>query len=632
MDNYGAKNIKVLEGLEAVRKRPAMYIGSVGPRGLHHLVYEIVDNSIDEVMAGFCKNIHVTVQKDGSIKVVDDGRGIPVGIHPQYKKSALEIVLTKLHAGGKFDSDTYKVSGGLHGVGISVVNALSEWMQVKVRREGKIYFQSYKKGNPDKDVEIIGSYEGSTGTEVVFFPDKEIFETIEFDNKILLARLKELAYLNKEATIRFTDERSGLEKEYHFEGGIKELVADLNKNKQPIHEGIIYIMDRDEKENVEVEIAFQYQDAFSETLFSYVNDINTIDGGTHVTGFSTALIKVTKDYIKKNNLLKEDLEISGEDIKEGLTSVINVKVPQPQFEGQTKGKLGNTNVKNIVYGIVSKKLSEFYEENPKVFEAIAIKIINAAKARLAAKKARDLVRRKGALEGGTLPGKLADCSEKDPDKTELYIVEGDSAGGSAKSARSREMQAILPLRGKILNVEKANIIKMLKSEELKALITAIGTGLGDKFDKEKLRYGKIIIMTDADVDGAHIRTLLLTFFFRYMKDLIIDGHIFVAQPPLYKIWKGNKVYYAYSDEEKDYFIDQLGDQGVNIQRYKGLGEMNPEQLWETTMDPNTRILKRIELEDAIEADETFSMLMGDKVEPRKEFIMAHAKEVEELDV
>ncbi len=631
MSDYGAKNIKVLEGLEAVRKRPAMYIGSVGIKGLHHLVYEIVDNSIDEAMAGFCKNILVRINKDGSVTVIDDGRGIPVNIHPQYKKSALEIVLTKLHAGGKFDSDTYKVSGGLHGVGISVVNALSEWMEVKVKRDGKIHYQKYHRGVPEEEVKIIGECpENETGTEVTFYPDKEIFETTIFDNKILLARVKELAYLNKDITIIFEDQRTGLKKEYHFEGGIISLVEDLNKNKQPIHEEIIFIQGK--KDNIELEIAFQYHEGFSETLLGYVNDINTIDGGTHVTGFSMALIKTTKEYIKKNNILKEDIEISGEDIKEGLTAVINTKVPQPQFEGQTKTKLGNSNVKTIVYSIVSEQLSKYYEEHPKVLEKIALKIISAAKARLAAKRARDLVRRKNVLETGTLPGKLADCSEKDPSKTELYIVEGDSAGGSAKLARDRQTQAILPLRGKILNVEKANILKMLKSEEIKALITAIGTGIGDEFDYSKLRYGKIIIMTDADTDGAHIRTLLLTFFFRYMKELILKGHIYAAQPPLYKIWKGKAVFYAYTDEEKEDIIKQIGQKGINIQRYKGLGEMNPEQLWETTMNPETRILKRIELRDAIEADEIFSILMGDKVEPRREFIMAHAKEVTELDV
>ena len=626
---YGAGQIKVLEGLEAVRKRPGMYIGDTGKRGLHHLVYEIVDNSIDEALAGHCKNITVQVNKDGTVTVEDDGRGIPVDIMPEHGKSAVEIVLTKLHAGGKFDKDSYKVSGGLHGVGISVVNALSESLEVCVKRSGKMYRQKYKKGVPESDLEEKGTSD-STGTKITFKPDNEIFPDIIFDIDILKGRIKELAYLNSGIKIILKDERTDEEIVYLFEGGIMSLVEELNEARNKLHDNVIYLSKSEN--DVSVEIAMQYTDAYSETILSFVNSINTIEGGTHLSGLKSALSKVTNSYIKNNNLTKEEVSLTGTDFREGITAVVSIKVPEPQFEGQTKTKLGNSEVKGIVESIVSATLSEFYEENPTTAKIICEKILSASKARLAAQKARDLVRRKSALFSSSLPGKLADCAEKDASKCELYIVEGDSAGGSAKQGRSRHFQAILPLKGKILNVEKASIIKMYKSEEITNLITAIGTGVSDQFDIEKLRYHKIIIMTDADVDGAHISTLLLTFFYRYMKDIIEEGYVYLAMPPLYKIQSGKTINYAYTDQEKDKIVIDMAVKDANIQRYKGLGEMNPTQLWETTMDPETRSLKKISIFDAIEADKTFTILMGDNVEPRRKFIEDHAAEVQNLDV
>ncbi len=626
---YGANQIKVLEGLEAVRKRPGMYIGDTGKRGLHHLVYEIVDNSIDEALAGHCKNITVQVNKDGTVTVEDDGRGIPVDIMPEHGKSAVEIVLTKLHAGGKFDKDSYKVSGGLHGVGISVVNALSESLEVCVKRGGRMYRQKYKKGVPESDLEEKGTSD-STGTKITFLPDNEIFPDIIFDIDILKGRIKELAYLNSGIKIILKDERTDEDIVYLFEGGIMSLVEELNEARNKLHDNVIYLSKSEN--DVSVEIAMQYTDAYSETILSFVNSINTIEGGTHLSGLKSALSKVTNSYIKNNNLTKEEVSLTGTDFREGITAVVSIKVPEPQFEGQTKTKLGNSEVKGIVESIVSATLSEFYEENPTTAKIICEKILSASKARLAAQKARDLVRRKSALFSSSLPGKLADCAEKDASKCELYIVEGDSAGGSAKQGRSRHFQAILPLKGKILNVEKASIIKMYKSEEITNLITAIGTGVSDQFDIEKLRYHKIIIMTDADVDGAHISTLLLTFFYRYMKDIIEEGYIYLAMPPLYKIQSGKTINYAYTDQEKDKIVIDMAVKDANIQRYKGLGEMNPTQLWETTMDPETRSLKKISIFDAIEADKTFTILMGDNVEPRRKFIEDHAAEVQNLDV
>ncbi len=627
---YGGSQIKVLEGLEAVRKRPGMYIGDTGNRGLHHLVYEIIDNSIDESLAGYCKNVFVIVNKDGTVSVEDDGRGIPVDIMPEHGKPAVEIVLTKLHAGGKFDKDSYKVSGGLHGVGISVVNALSETLEVTVKRDGKLYNQKYARGAPLSELTVIGTSD-STGTKVTFLPDNEIFPDITFDSDILKGRIKELAYLNKGIKIIFTDKRTDEEITYQFEGGIMSLVEELNEARTTLHDNVIYLTKTDN--DVDVEIAMQYTDAYSETILSFVNSINTIEGGTHLSGLKSALSKVTNSYIKNNKITKEEVTLTGTDFREGLTAVVSIKVPEPQFEGQTKTKLGNSEVKGIVESIVSSTLSEFYEENPTTAKLICDKILSASKARLAAQKARDLVRRKSALFSSSLPGKLADCAEKDASKCEIYIVEGDSAGGSAKQGRSRHNQAILPLKGKILNVEKAGMAKMFKSEEITNLITAIGTGVGDQFDSSKLRYHKVIIMTDADVDGAHISTLILTFFYRYMKDLVEEGNIYLAMPPLYKIQSGKTINYAYTDKEKEDILssDEVRS-SARIQRYKGLGEMNPDQLWETTMNPETRSLKKISITDAIEADKTFTVLMGDNVEPRRKFIEDHAGEVKNLDV
>ncbi|WP_174589933.1 DNA topoisomerase (ATP-hydrolyzing) subunit B [Methanocella conradii] len=626
---YDASSIQVLEGLEAVRKRPSMYIGSTDYRGLHHLVYEVVDNSIDEALAGYCKNIEVSINSDGSVTVNDDGRGIPVEMHEKYQRPALEIVMTMLHAGGKFDNRTYKVSGGLHGVGVSVVNALSEWMKVEVRRNGRLYVQDYVRGKPTDEVHEIGTAIG-TGTRVTFKPDPTIFETTEFKYDILANRLRELAFLNKGIKITFTDARSGVSEVFHYEGGIIQFVHYLNEGKTPLHDKVIYF--EKQKDTTNVEIAMQYNDGYNEIVLAFANNINTTEGGTHLSGFRSALTRSFNDYAKKNNLLKGDMVLSGDDVREGLTAIISVKLTNPQFEGQTKTKLGNSEVQGIVNSLVGEGLDDYLEENPADARKIIEKAIQAFHAREAARKARELTRRKSALESSTLPGKLADCSEKDPEKCELYLVEGDSAGGSAKQGRNRMYQAILPLRGKILNVEKARLSKALQSEEIKALITALGTGVGDEFDISKARYHKIILMTDADVDGAHIRTLLLTFFYRYMKPLVEAGYVYIAQPPLFKIKKGKEERYVYSEKELNAALDEMSRSNYTIQRYKGLGEMNPEQLWSTTMDPETRTVLKVTLEDAAEADHIFSVLMGDKVEPRKAFIEKNAKLVRNLDV
>lgn len=626
--SYNANSIQVLEGLEAVRKRPGMYIGSTDARGLHHLVYEIVDNAIDEVMGGYCTHIDITINKDGSVTVADDGRGIPTGLVPKYERPALEMVLTVLHAGGKFDRKSYKVSGGLHGVGMSVVNALSEWLEVKVRREGKEHFLRCERGVVTVPMKEMGPAEG-TGTTLTFMPDRTIFETVEFDYDTLAMKFKDLAYLNRTAVITFTDERSGRQDRFHFEGGIVEFVEDLNRNRTKLHEKPIYLTG--EKDSVIIELAMQYTDGYTENIYSFVNNINTAEGGTHMVGLRSALTRAMNDYAKENNLLKGLDSLSGEDVREGLTAILSIKIPEPQFEGQTKTKLGNSEVKGIVDSLVFEKLSEFLLENPKVATVCIERAILAAQAREAARKARDLTRRKGILESAALPGKLADCSERDPARSELYIVEGNSAGGSAKMGRNREFQAILPLRGKILNVEKARMDKILKNQEIHNLITAIGANVGPDCDPSKARYHHIILMTDADVDGAHIRTLLLTLFYRYMRPLIEAGFIYIAQPPLYKVSKGGKEVYVYDDEDLAKVLGEMG-KNVSLQRYKGLGEMNPKQLWETTMDPETRTLKRVTIEDAMKADEMFTILMGDEVEPRREFIMSHANEVENLDV
>jgi len=625
-EEYGAESIKALEGLEAVRKRPSMYIGSTGLSGLHHLVYEIVDNSIDEALAGFCTKIDVFIRKDNSICVIDNGRGIPVDIHPQFKVSAMQVAMTKLHAGGKFEAGAYKVSGGLHGVGASVVNALSKKMIVKVKRDNKFYQQEYSKGEPKTGVIMTPGAKG-TGTETIFWPDDEIFETIEFHFDTLNARLRELAFLNKNLEIILFDERDGRKSIFKYEGGIVSFVEYLNKNKMPIN-GVIYFTKK--TDDLEIEIAMQYNEGYQENIFSFANNINTIEGGTHLNGFKSALTRAFNSYAKKNNLVKEE-KLSGEDVREGLSAVIAIKLREPQFEGQTKTKLGNSDVKGIVESIVGEKLSSFMEENPSIAKMIAMKSINAAAAREAARKARDLTRRKGILSSGSLPGKLADCSNRDPSKCELYIVEGDSAGGSAKQGRNREFQAILPLKGKILNVEKARLNKIIENHEIQIMIAAIGCGIGDEFKLEDVRYHKIIIMTDADVDGNHITCLLLTLLFRYMPKLIEAGYIYLAQPPLFMVAKGKQVHYVYSDSEKDKLLQELGE-GVSVQRYKGLGEMNPNQLWETTMDPKNRILEKVTVEDAVEADRIFTILMGDEVEPRRRFIQDNAKLVKELDI
>ena len=627
---YDANTIQILEGLEAVRKRPGMYIGSTGPRGLHHLVYEIVDNSIDEAIAGYCKNIDVTIHEDNSVTVVDDGRGIPVDIHPKVHKPAVEVVLTMLHAGGKFGGGGYKVSGGLHGVGSSVVNALSEWLEVEVRQKGHVYKQKYERGKAVTELEIIGD-SNKTGTTITFKPDSEIFETIEFDYDTLLQRLREVAFLTKGVKITLVDERNNKKEVMHYEGGIIEFVKYLNRNKESLHSEPIYI--EGEKDDTLVEIALQYNDGYNEGIYSFANNVETSEGGTHVAGFKNALTRSINDYARKYGFIKEnEKNLSGEDTREGITAVISVKLTDPEFEGQTKTKLGNTEVRTIVDNIFGEKMEAFLEENPEDARIILDKCLMASRAREAARKARELTRRKTALESTALPGKLADCSEKDPRLCEIFLVEGESAGGSAKGGRDRKFQAILPLRGKIMNVEKQRLDKVLSYQEIRNMITAFGAGIGDEFDISKIRYDKIIIMTDADVDGAHIRTLLLTFFFRYMKDLIDEGHVYIAQPPLYRITKGKKINYVYSDKELENKLNTIGKDGIDIQRYKGLGEMNPEQLWETTMNPEDRTLVRVNIEDAVAADEIFTILMGDKVEPRKEFIQENAKKVQNLDI
>ena len=631
---YDAAQIQVLEGLEAVRKRPGMYIGSTGSRGLHHLVYEIVDNSVDEALAGYCKTIKVTICKDNSIIVEDDGRGMPVDKHPKMGIPAVEVIHTVLHAGGKFGGGGYKVSGGLHGVGASVVNALSTHMEVEIKRNGKIYRQCYERGKTVTPLEIIGESK-KTGSKTSFWPDPEIFETTVFDFDTLQHRLREMAFLNKGIKIIFKDEREGQKRNetFHYEGGIREFVKFQNQNKDAVHPDIIYF--EVAKENCEVEVAMQYTENYNELVMGYANNINTTDGGTHIVGFKSALTRTLNDYGKKAKILKENDSLSGEDVREGLTAIVSVKLEEPQFEGQTKAKLGNPDMRGFVETTTNENLTAFLEENPAQAKVIIEKCIKAARAREAARKARDLTRRKGALDSFSLPGKLADCSDKDPANCEIYIVEGDSAGGSAKTARSRATQAILPLRGKILNVEKSRLDKILVNNEIKAMITAFGTGIHEDFDISKLRYHKIIIMTDADVDGAHIATLLLTFLYRFMPELIRQGYVYLAQPPLYKIEKNRKVWYAYSDEELNKILTEIGrDSNNKIQRYKGLGEMDAEQLWETTMDPEKRILLRVNMDEdaASELDLTFDTLMGDRVEPRREFIEANAKYVQNLDV
>jgi DNA gyrase subunit B len=627
---YNANQIQVLEGLEAVRKRPGMYIGSTSSRGLHHLVYEIVDNSIDEALAGYCDNIEVIIHKNNSITVIDNGRGIPVDIHPKTGKPAVEVALTVLHAGGKFGGEGYKVSGGLHGVGLSVVNALSEQLEVEVKRDQKIYLQKYARGITQTELKVIGEAEG-TGTTITFKPDSEIFEDLVYSFETLAHRLRELSFLNKGLKIVLKDERTEEEQTFQHEGGIIDFVKHLNRNKDVLHPKPIYF--GIEKESVTVEVALQYNDSYVENIFSYANNINTQEGGTHESGFKGALTRIINDYSRKNNIIKSnESNLSGEDIREGLTCVISVKVREPQFEGQTKTKLGNSEVRGIVDSATGEGLGTFLEENPSIGKRIIEKSVQASRAREAARKARELTRRKSALESSTLPGKLADCSWKEPEMCELYLVEGDSAGGSAKQGRDRRYQAILPLRGKILNVEKARLDRILANEEIRAMITALGTGISEEFDIEKARYHKLVIMTDADVDGAHIRTLLLTFLYRYMKPLVENNYVYIAQPPLFKVKKGKEIVYAYSDEELNRTLNEIGRERVEIQRYKGLGEMNAEQLWETTMDPASRTILQVKLEDAIKADEIFTVLMGDKVDPRREFIQAHAKDVRNLDI
>ena len=633
---YGADQIQILEGLEAVRKRPGMYIGSTSLRGLHHLVYEIVDNAIDEALAGYCNTIDVTINEDNSITVIDNGRGIPVGINHKSGKPAVEVVFTILHAGGKFGGGGYKVSGGLHGVGASVVNALSEWLEVTIYKDGKIYNQRYERGHVCYPLKVIGECEAEkSGTMVTFLPDKEIFEETVFVYDTLKQRLREMAFLTKNVKIILRDKREGqeMEKTFHYEGGIKEFVTYLNKGKTPLYPDIIYCEGM--KDDVYVEVSMQHNDSYTEGSYSFVNNITTPEGGTHLTGFKNALTKTFNAYARLNKLIKENETLSGEDIREGLTAIVSIKIGEPQFEGQTKQKLGNSEARGAVDSIVSEQLMIYLEQHPQVAKIILEKSILAQRAREAARKARDLTRRKSALDGLSLPGKLADCSDKDPKKCEIYIVEGDSAGGSAKTARTRATQAILPLRGKILNVEKARLDRIYSNAEIKAMITAFGTGIHEDFDISKLRYHKIIIMTDADVDGAHISTLLLTFIYRFMPELIKQGHVYLAQPPLYKLEKNKKVWYAYSDEELDQILQEVGrDQNNKIQRYKGLGEMDAEQLWETTMDPERRILLRVNMDEdsASELDLTFTTLMGDQVEPRREFIEENAKYAKNLDI
>ena len=627
---YTADEIQVLTGLEPVRKRPGMYIGSTGPRGLHHLVYEVMDNSIDEALAGVCDTIKVVINKDNSIIVEDNGSGIPVETHPQTGKSTVETVLTILHAGGKFNNNAYKVSGGLHGVGVSVVNALSEYLIATVKRDGKKYTQRFERGVAVSELEVIGDSD-TTGTIIEFKPDSEIFDDVVYNFETLEYRFREMAFLNKGVKIFLEDKRTNVKKKFHYEGGIKSFVEHINKNKTPIQKDIMYF--EAEKDDTTVELAMQYTDGYSENVYTFANNINTQEGGTHLSGFRTALTRSINDYGRKYGYIKEKEEnFQGDDVREGLSAVLSVKLMEPQFEGQTKTKLGNSETRGIVETLTYDFISNFLEENPKVGKTILEKTVNAARAREAARKAREISRKRSILDNTTLPGKLADCQESDIEVTEIFIVEGDSAGGSAKQGRDKRFQAILPLKGKIMNVEKARLDKVLGYEEIRAMITAFGTGIGSEFDMEKLRYGKIIIMTDADVDGAHIRTLLLTFFYRYMKELILDGHVYIAQPPLYKVSKGRKEHYVYSDRELEKLLEEIGRTNYSIQRYKGLGEMNPEQLWETTMDPENRILLKVNVEDAVAADEIFTKLMGDKVRPRREFIQKNAKLVKNLDV
>ena len=628
--HYTAQDIQVLTGLEPVRKRPGMYIGSTGPKGLHHLVYEVVDNSIDEALAGICDTIEIKIFEDNSVMVSDNGSGIPVEIHPQTGKSTVETVLTILHAGGKFNNGAYKVSGGLHGVGVSVVNALSKWLVARVKRDGKEYMQRFEKGYAVTSLEVVGESQ-DTGTTIHYMPDEEIFESIEINLETLEHRFREMAFLNKGIKIILQDERIEKTKEFYYEGGIKSFVEYINKNKTAIQRQIMYF--EGEKEGTIVEFALQYTDTYTENIFTFANNINTQEGGSHLSGFRTALTRIINDYGRKHGYIKEKEDnLSGDDVREGLTGILSVKLMEPQFEGQTKSKLGNSETRGIVESLTYDFLNIYLEENPRDGKIILEKAIASQRAREAARKARDLTRRKSILDNTTLPGKLADCQESGIEITEIYIVEGDSAGGSAKQGRDKKFQAILPLKGKIMNIEKARIDKILGSEEIRALITAFGTGIGEDFDLEKLRYGKIIIMTDADVDGAHIRTLLLTFFYRYMNELIENGHIYIAQPPLYKVTKARKDHYVYSDKELEKLLDEIGRTGYSIQRYKGLGEMNPEQLWDTTMNPDTRILLKVAVEDALIADEIFTTLMGDKVQPRKEFIETNAKLVMNLDI
>lgn len=627
---YTADEIQVLTGLEPVRKRPGMYIGSTGSRGLHHLVYEVVDNSIDEALAGVCDTIEIVINEDNSIEVSDNGSGIPVETHPQTGKSTVETVLTILHAGGKFNNSAYKVSGGLHGVGVSVVNALSEWLVATVKRDGKEYTQRFEKGIPVTELKTVGN-SNTTGTTIKFKPDNKIFDEVEFSFETLEYRIREMAFLNKGIKLILEDKRTNVRKEFHYEGGIRSFVEYINKNKTPIHKDIAYF--EAERDNTTVELAMQYTDAYSENIYSFANNINTQEGGTHLSGLRTAITRSINDYGRKFNFLKEkDENLQGDDAREGLSAVLSVKLMEPQFEGQTKTKLGNSETRGIVESLVYDFLTNYLEENPKSGKIILEKAISASRAREAARKAREISRKRSILDNTTLPGKLADCQSNDLDITEIFIVEGDSAGGSAKQGRDREFQAILPLRGKILNVEKARLDRILGYEEIRAMITAFGAGIGDEFDIEKLRYGKIIIMTDADVDGAHIRTLLLTFFYRYMRKLLDNGHIYIAQPPLYKVSKGRMERYVYSDNELEETLDEIGRGNYSIQRYKGLGEMNPEQLWETTMDPEGRILLQVSVEDGMAADEIFTTLMGDKVKPRREFIQQNAKQVKNLDI
>ena len=634
-DGYTGSNITVLEGLEAVRKRPAMYIGSTNERGLHHIVYEVVDNAIDEALGGFCDTISVTLTEDGACIVEDNGRGIPVDMMPRYKKSAIEVVLTVLHAGGKFDKSTYQVSGGLHGVGVSVVNALSSELSATVFRDGKIYSIAFQKGLLTMPLTECDQNKGEhkRGTIICFKPDPAIFETLDFDYDRLSYRMRELAYLNKGISITIHDERTGDTDTFHYEGGISEFVTYIIGEKEVIHHDVIYLESRDEANKVEVEVALQYTSAYNETMLTFVNSVNTIEGGTHLEGFRSALTRSINTVARNNNLLKDiSVPLRGEDVREGLNAIIAIKVAEPQFEGQTKTKLGNSNIRGIVDSLVYQSLSTYFEENPKVIQVIIEKAKTAARAREAAKKARELARRKSTLESSGLPGKLADCSERDPSKSEIYIVEGDSAGGSAKQGRDRKFQAILPLKGKILNVEKANPVKILKNIEIQTLISAIGTGIAETFDVQRCRYHHIILMTDADVDGAHICTLLLTFFYRYMPQLIEEGYIYIAQPPLYRVARGKTEYYAYTEDEMLEYAAELGDKGTHIQRYKGLGEMNAQQLWDTTMAPASRVLKKVHIEDASYANDIFEKLMGSDVGARRDFIRRHAKEVTNLDI